>query len=85
MQTIYKYPLSPHIGVDLPVGAEILTVQMQHGAAWLWAKIDTDQHKTENRKIRCYGTGHKMNGVPAKYIGTFQIDNGALVFHVFEE
>ena len=32
-----------------------------------------------------YGTGHKVKDNPGKYINTFQVSNGNLVFHVFDE
>jgi hypothetical protein len=85
MLTVYKYEVTPHGGVELPIGAEILTVQAQGEKAYLWAKVDTTQTKTEIRRIRCYGTGHKMSNDFKKYIGTFQLYDGTLVFHAFEE
>jgi len=37
------------------------------------------------RTFAIYGTGHKHEHVEGTYIGTFQLDGGSLVFHVFEE
>jgi hypothetical protein len=31
-----------------------------------------------------YGTGHPVVDEPRKYVGTFQMRGGLLVFHVFE-
>lgn len=81
-QTVYKYPLiiDDEQIVSLPVGAQILTVQMQ-GRPCLWALVDPDLPH-EDRRILMRGTGHDAQGV-GRYIATFQMRGGALVFHVF--
>lgn len=85
MTTIHKFPLEPkdlNI-VEMPEGAEILSVQVQHETPVLWAIVDTDRAK-EQRKIRVIGTGHEINACePLNFIDTFQLPTG-LVFHVFE-
>jgi hypothetical protein len=40
--------------------------------------------KTYPRTFRVYGTGHNLPDDPGQYVGTFQIHNEGLVFHVFE-
>lgn len=82
---IWKYTL---IVVDrqtlfLPEGARILTVQMQDYAPQLWAIVD-ESEPSEPREIAIYGTGNPMPDEPGIYIGTFQMHDGALVWHVFE-
>ena len=85
MTTIHKYTLDPRQpNIWLPEGAEILGVQVQHDQPCLWAKVDTSKPK-RHRRIAIYGTGHEMTGLDSHYIGTFQLQDGALVFHVFEE
>ncbi len=69
--------------VQMPVGAEILTVQIQNGEPCLWARIDTEQ-LTEARQIAIHGTGHVLPDTTRKYIGTYQMANATLIFHVFE-
>lgn len=87
MKSIWKYELLPNITnmipVEMPEGAEILTVQNQNGNACVWAMVNTEAMKT-TRVFEVYGTGHQLLPYEKKYIGTFQIDGGALVFHVFE-
>ena len=86
MNTIYKYRLEPNCGgaVHMPQGAQVLTVQMQDGVPCLWAKVDTTQ-PAERRTFDVYGTGHAMPNDPRLvYVATFQMDGGALVWHVFE-
>ena len=86
MITIYKYLISPGEPViQMPEGAEILSVAFQGHAFYLWAKIDTDR-LPEDREIRAYGTGHEIivdNGKEAKFVGTGHTKDG-LVFHAFE-
>lgn len=70
----------------LPKGAEILTIQVQGGEPYFWALVDPLQEQVE-RFIEMYGTGHPVpfeEGFTKKYIGTYQLYNGSLVFHVFE-
>lgn len=81
---IWKYPLeiTDSQPVPMPTGARILTVQVQHGQPCLWALVDPTR-ASKYREIRMVGTGHPADGL-TNYIGTFQADGGALVFHVFE-
>ena len=88
MRTIWKFELETidRQTVDLPKCAEILTVQTQRERPCLWAMVNPGADK-EPRKFEIYGTGHI---VPydlvedRKYIGTFQLQEGDLVFHLFE-
>lgn len=72
--------------IQLPQGAEILSVQTQNEIPCLWALVDRHQF-TEPRIIEIFGTGqdiHEDMGVERKYIGTFQTNEGSFVGHVFE-
>ena len=86
MKTIYEYPIpiGDNFLIEMPIGAKILTVQTQNDVPQLWASVDTEQF-FETRYFSLFGTGHRIsddfNGV---YIGTFQIDGGQFVFHLFE-
>lgn len=87
MKTIYKYPLPIEdvVSIDMPVGAEVLTVQMQRGEPQLWALVPIDTWAPKERRLfRVAGTGHPIGSKVRRYIGTFQLLNGDLVFHVFE-
>ncbi len=83
-QTVYKYSLriDDEQMVLLPEQARILAVQVQNGRPCLWALVDTAL-PAEPRKILIRGTGHDAAGV-GRYISTFQMQGGALVFHAFE-
>lgn len=81
---VFKYPLTPYTTViEMPMGAKILTVQTQRGAPCIWALVN-DDYPSEERRFIVYGTGHPLCENMQEYIGTFQLDNGDLVFHVFE-
>ena len=97
MYSIYKYELlGAQTTLRMHKGAEILCVQVQEQGRkerpCLWALVDT-LAEMEERHFKVYGTGHEMelavaeryiSGIKSSYIGTFQLDAGALVFHVFE-
>lgn len=79
--TIWKYaiPVESEAVVEMPEGAEILTVQLQDGQPAIWARVN-GAGKRVPRTFRWRGTGHAANGVGA-YVGTVQA--GPLVFHLF--
>lgn len=80
---IWKYELKE---IDEQIirmpAAKPLTVQMQHGKLCMWCMVDESCVMTE-RTVRIYGTGHPIKNADGIYVGTFQMHNGALVFHVF--
>jgi hypothetical protein len=84
-RTIHKYPLElgEETAVALPEGAEVLCVQTQGGVPQLWVAVDPEARLIP-RRFRVRGTGHPLGQV-GKYIGTFQMADGKLVFHVFED
>lgn len=87
-KTIWKFPLESMgiEGIPMPIGAEILTIQTQSGKPCMWALVDPDA-KVEPRYLEVFGTGHPIHydmGIDRKFIGTYQIMEGTLIFHVFE-
>lgn len=84
--TIHKYDLalSEVQFIPLPLNAKILCVQMQKTKPRLWVVLDPDQ-PTLMRLILTLGTGQKADqAVGTAYIGTYQLQGGDLVFHVFD-
>lgn len=85
MITVHKYQLAANACVEMPIGAKLLTVQMQKGVPVLWALVDTDAEMGSRFFFLC-GTGWV---VPKEFVGhleyvnTVQADNG-MVWHVFE-
>jgi len=87
MKTVFKYPLTvrDYVEIPMPEGAEILAVQTQHGIPCLWARVDTER-PDETRHFRISGTGHELSTTdePLRYVGTFQLQDGIFVGHLFE-
>lgn len=91
MRTIWKFDVEMHdsFSIHLLPDAEVLSVQMQHGTPKLW--VLTEPHAilpdapTVLRKFFLHGTGHQVHPDAGRFIGTFQMAAGALVFHLFEE
>ena len=86
MKKIFKYELkiTGIQYISMPQGSEILCIQTQHNSPCIWALVDPIAESI-NRKFETVGTGYNVTEIEkSKYIGTYQIDGGALVFHVFE-
>jgi hypothetical protein len=88
-KTIFKYQLETVSiqSVELPANAEILTIQAQGQVPCLWAIVDQTEKEKMNVQIEIFGTGHPIMfdvGITKrKYISTFQLYGGDLVFHAF--
>lgn len=84
--TIWKEELGA-VGVQeisIPQGSEILCLREQHGHPCIWFRCDPSADK-EKKTVTIVGTGHNApSPEEAKYLGTFFIEGGILVFHVFE-
>ena len=85
MQRIFKYELevADRQAIQMPTGAQILCVQVQGNVPCLWAKVN-DEATPVSREISIYGTGQALQSYPGDYIGTFQMAQGELVFHVYD-
>lgn len=84
---VYKYPLDIHdeVVVMMPNGARVLSVQVQNGRPYIWAAVDPNELTLEERWFRIAGTGHPIqDDVVDGFIGSIQMYDGKLVFHVFE-
>ncbi len=91
MITIWKYAIEPEARtvLKIPRMAQLLTVQAQgDGPAAIWFRVDTNMAPVD-RAFRVFGTGHELPAPDSKtwlkYCGTFQLLQGTLVFHIFEE
>jgi hypothetical protein len=86
VRTIFKYPLgvAGELGLSMPKGAQLLSVQVQHGKPCLWALVDVNA-PTAQRRLAIRGTGHHCGSIPASaFVGTFQLEGGAFVGHLFD-
>ena len=72
--------------LEMPKGAELLSVQEQHGQPCLWALVDPNE-VNESRIFEIFGTGHPVPydmEVKRKFIGTYQLAEGDFIGHLFE-
>ncbi len=83
--TIWKFEIKGiSVKVEMPVGAEILKADHQLAIPCLWALV-SPQNETETRLFETHGTGHTIpSPLNRRYIDTFQLRGGELVYHVFE-
>ena len=84
---IWKYTLQPGVTrLEIPNGGQVLSVQVQHGEPRIWVLVDPTA-RNEAREFTVYGTGvdvpSRHEGLKA-FIGTIQMAEGSLVYHVFE-
>jgi hypothetical protein len=87
MITIYKYPISIEDAtiIDMPVDAQILSIQVQHRKIVLWALVESD-NQNEQRVFEIYGTGHNMDHYYKEgRIHRATVQWGDLVWHIFEK
>lgn len=84
MRTIWKFTLQPECSIEMPSGAEVLSVREQGETICLWALVDPEA-TVEMRRFVVLGTGHSVPDQPLRFLGTAHLAGGAFVFHVFEE
>lgn len=87
MLKVFKYQVevSDYPEIDMKIGAHILSFQVQQGGLCIWAIVNPDGDD-EVRRFRLVGTGHEINEPERKlkYIGTTQMLEGRVLFHLFE-
>ena len=85
MQTIWKFPVSvdDYFEVTMPIGSKVLSVQTQRGLPAMWAAVDSEAD-VETRGFCLRGTGHPLDSTESRFIGSFQLYGGNLVYHLFE-
>lgn len=88
MIVIYKYILvvTDTQTIEMHHGASILKVDAQNNIPVLWAIVETRNAK-EQVTIRTIGTGHEIDPEEERHLfykGTYQIDNGSFIGHIFE-
>lgn len=88
IRQIWKYPLEiiEIQEICMPIDAVVLSVQTQRGVPCIWVEVDLTQalEDVRNRKFVIYGTGQPMYHGHGRFVGTFQLYEGALVLHLYE-
>lgn len=85
-KSIWKFPLeiTDVQQIEMPADAEILTIQTQDGQPCIWALVSLNAPK-KKVAFEIFGTGHPVpENAKRRYVGTYQLSGGALVFHCFE-
>lgn len=65
---------------------EVLSFGVQHGKLCMWYLRDTDEHRKSSVRIRIFGTGFTFESSTLQgyeFQGTYQMQDGALIWHVF--
>lgn len=85
-KSIWKFPVAvtDEQLVEMPMGAKILSVDVQRETVCLWAEVNPEAAGKHYRTICIFGTGHRMPDDPGSYIGSFMLHDGALVFHAYD-
>lgn len=92
---IHKYQFPKHVVdgsslqvVELPFGVKILTAQIQHDFITLWYLVSSVEkladHVPHVHRFAFYATGYDEVPINARYMNTFQFDDGRYVLHMFE-
>jgi len=85
--TIWKFqlPTRGRVSLPMPKGAQLLSVDVQEDVPVLWAIVCADPAAPKaSRVISIRMTGHSVPAEVGTFVGTFQIDRGAYVGHVFD-
>ncbi len=86
-QVIWKYPLAleHEQTITMPENAMVLTVQTQGEVPCIWALVNP-MNPVVPRRFKIHGTGHELE--PGEkvgmYIGSFQLQEGIFVGHLFD-
>ncbi len=83
--TIYKYQIqtTDEQTIRMPKGSRVLCVQIQRKVPCIWVQVDPEATLVDT-VIHVHGTGHPMPEVMNRqYVGSYQMNFGDLVFHVF--
>lgn len=82
--TIWKFTLEVTAEqiIEVPEVNNPLALQIQHGKPCLWMTVDPESTRIKVR-VRIFGTGWSGVTQDMLYVGTFQMQDGNLVLHVF--
>lgn len=80
----FRFPITESFDLQMPRDAQILHVEIQNGAHYIWALVNTDA-SLEARTFHIFGTGHPIPEVPLDHIATWLMLGGVLVWHLFED
>jgi len=87
-RVVHKYPLPIEAEpfIPMPLGAQVLSVQVQRDEPMVWALVDPRQTVMMRHWFWVLNTGTPVDWDPSedsRFIGTVQ--NGGFVFHVWDQ
>ncbi len=88
----YELTVSEMFRLELQKGAEVLSVMVDNNTPKLYVLVDPEITYTISRFFEIVPTGHTLRAglhpdgrlIARKFIGSFQINNGNYIGHVFE-
>ena len=87
MRQIWKFPVDfGKFTIKSPPICKYLDVQIQKDKPYLWVMVDINGDFEEYNFV-VYGTGHSIPDAISiqKHIGTFQMGDGNLIWHLFTD
>jgi hypothetical protein len=69
--------------IAVPTAARFLSAQIQGDQLCLWALVNP-KAPLQLKRIVILGTGHPVPTEQMRFIDTVQMENGALIWHIFE-
>jgi len=81
----YEVLLEGTFSIEMPNDGVILSMQVQHNIPYIWVQVGSNM-KLNKRNFRILTTGEAFDIISSKerYIGTFQLNVGSFVGHLFE-
>ncbi len=85
MNEVWKLELNPNITeYKFPKNSQILYAREQRASICVWFLCNPNKVEIETRYILIFGTGHSGIREDLNYIGSGHLNNGALIYHIFD-
>lgn len=87
MITVHKYAVprdNALCRIMMPRGARVLHGDHQGTDLFVWAGVNTEAESMSPVSVAFVGTGYEIpDTYSARFVNTFLMENGALVFHAY--
>ena len=83
-KTIWKFPfkLADVVNIEMPAGAEVVSIQMQGKTPCVWAIVNPDSPLV-TKSFAVVGTGHTIPSYVDDYSHKETLIDGDSVWHIF--
>lgn len=86
---IWKFEIPTNGRVNVPKGAEVLSVGEQDNKIYVWVVCNPIEKETMELEFEVFGTGHDipthLRPEEHRFLGTVYFKKEPLVFHVFQK